>query len=53
MFLKRLLYYLNPVTLFRRGSHDPSLKFMHGVNRISLFMFLLCVVVMLVRSMDR
>lgn len=28
---------------------DLSLKFMHGMNRISLFMFLIAVIVMIVR----
>jgi hypothetical protein len=29
--------------------HDTSLKFMHGMNRISLFMFLIAIIVMIVR----
>jgi hypothetical protein len=28
---------------------DMSLKFMHGMNRISLFMFLIAIIVMIVR----
>ncbi len=53
MFLKRLLHYLDPRTWFGRSNPDPSLRFMHGVNRISLLMFLFCVIVMIVRALDR
>ena len=53
MFLKRLLYYLNPLTLFGKSSSDLSLRFMHGINRISVFVFLFCVVVMVVRGCSR
>jgi hypothetical protein len=28
---------------------DVSIKFMHGMNRISLFMFLIAIIVMIVR----
>lgn len=28
---------------------DTGIKFMHGMNRISLFMFLIAVIVMLIR----
>ncbi|MBK7384322.1 MAG: hypothetical protein IPP83_07815 [Flavobacteriales bacterium] len=53
MFLKRVLHYLNPMTLFGRSNPDSSLRFMHGVNRISFFGFLFCVVVMVVRACGR
>ena len=36
----------------KRDPGDPknmSIKFMHGMNRISLFMFLVAVIVMIVR----
>ena len=50
MFLKRILYYLNPATLF--GDRDPNvnMRFMHGINRISILLFLVCIVVMAVRA---
>lgn len=49
--LKKLAYYINPFTLFRKDEHKPNfnLRFMHGINRISLFMFLLCLIIMLVK----
>lgn len=40
----------------KRDPKDPrnmSIKFMHGMNRISLFMFLVAVVVMIVRLLTR
>ena len=53
MFLKRLLYYLNPATLFGRSRNDLNLRFMHGINRISIFMFLICIGVMVLRACTR
>ncbi|MCB0771098.1 MAG: hypothetical protein KDC00_11925 [Flavobacteriales bacterium] len=53
MFLERLAYYLNPKSLFGKSSKNSSLRFMHGINRISIFLFLFCLVVMLVRAMSR
>jgi hypothetical protein len=53
MFLKRILYYLDPRTLLGRPVENFNLRFMHGINRISIFMFLLCLVVMTVRACSR
>ncbi|MBL7957664.1 MAG: hypothetical protein JNM49_06870 [Flavobacteriales bacterium] len=53
MFLKRLLYYLNPLTLFGKSSSDLSLRFMHGINRISILLFLACIAVMVLRALLR
>ncbi|MBK6830748.1 MAG: hypothetical protein IPG92_08425 [Flavobacteriales bacterium] len=53
MFLKRLLYYLNPATLIGRSKSDFNLRFMHGINRISVMLFLVCIVVMVVRACSR
>ena len=53
MFLKRILYYLNPATLFSKSKDNVNLRFMHGINRISIFMFLACMVVMVVRGCMR
>ncbi len=53
MFWERLLHYLNPATLFRKAHPNMSLRTMHGINRISVFMFLFCVVVMVVRGCSR
>lgn len=50
MFLKRILYYLNPATLFSKRDDNVNLRFMHGINRISIFMFLACMVVLALRA---
>ncbi|MBK6775571.1 MAG: hypothetical protein IPG74_06880 [Flavobacteriales bacterium] len=50
MFLKRLLHYLNPATLFGKSNENVNLRFMHGINRISIFVFLICLIVMAVRA---
>ena len=50
MFLKKVLYYLNPMNLFHQDKNvDTSLRLMHGVNKISFLLFLICLVVMTVR----
>ena len=54
MFFKKILYYLNPTNLFHRDEEAGiSLRMMHGVNKISFLMFLVCLVVMLVRWFGR
>lgn len=53
MFWKRVLYYLDPRTLFRRPDPNLSLRFMHGINRITVFVFLFCILVMVVRTCSR
>ena len=40
----------------KRDPHDPkniNIKMMHGMNRISLFMFLIAIIVMVVRLCRR
>jgi hypothetical protein len=53
MLIKRLLHYLNPATLFQKGDKNINLRMMHGINRISIFIFLICLIVMLVRMLSR
>ncbi|HRN35571.1 MAG TPA: hypothetical protein PLV70_01390 [Flavobacteriales bacterium] len=50
---KRLLHYLNPATLFAKSGQPRNVRYMNGVNRISIFLFLLCVAVMVVRACTR
>ncbi|MEY4003448.1 MAG: hypothetical protein RIT07_1490 [Bacteroidota bacterium] len=47
MIVKKLISYLT----FRKqeGPKSSYLKMMHGINRISILMFLIAVIVMLVR----
>jgi len=55
MFLKRLLYYLDVRTMFQKSQHSEdedtgkrvNMGLMHGINRISLFLFLICLIIML------
>lgn len=50
---KQLLTYFY---IRKREAGEPrnmSIKFMHGMNRISLFMFLIAVIVMIVRLVTR
>lgn len=49
MFFKRILTYLNPLTLFRKGNENVNTRVMHGINRISIFMFLICAIILLIR----
>ncbi|NNE55271.1 MAG: hypothetical protein HKN32_04575 [Flavobacteriales bacterium] len=50
MILKKILYYLNPKNLFRKSEESNiNLRMMHGINKISIFMFLICLVVLLIR----
>ena len=48
-----LLHYLNPATLLGPSSGNGSLRFMHGINRISILLFLLGIAVMVYRAMAR
>jgi len=53
MFFKRILIYLNPMTMFRKGDKNVNLRVMHGINRISIFVFLICLIVLLIRYLSR
>lgn len=49
MLINRILKYLNPATLFQKGDRNINLRVMHGINRISIFMFLICIIVLIIR----
>jgi hypothetical protein len=53
MIIQKIMHYMNPMTWFKKSNHDTNLKFMHGINRISLIMFLLALGVMLYRYLSR
>ncbi|MBK8338545.1 MAG: hypothetical protein IPK99_00325 [Flavobacteriales bacterium] len=53
MFLKRVFYYLDPRSLFGKADPNGSVRFMHGINRISILVFLFCVTVMVIRACTR
>ena len=53
MFFKRILYYLNPATLFGKSDPNVNVRMMHGINRISILMFLACIAMMVARACAR
>jgi len=53
MFLKKILHYLNPSNLFKKEEGNFNLRMMHGINKISILMFLICIIVLLVRYLSR
>ena len=48
---KKILYYLNPLTMFDKQTDERNvnLRFMHGINRISVYMFLICLIILFFR----
>ena len=55
MILRKIIYYLDIRTLFRsdKNKRNTSVRFMNGMNRISIFMFLFAVVVLIIRYLSR
>lgn len=50
--LQKLLYYLNPLTLFQKkekGSVNASHKTMQLINRVSIYLFLTCIVLIVLK----
>lgn len=53
MWWRQILTYLY---IRKRDPNDPSninIKMMHGMNRISIFMFLIAIIVMIIRLFTR
>ncbi|MEY3397717.1 MAG: hypothetical protein RL220_311 [Bacteroidota bacterium] len=53
MFWNKVVYYLNPRNLFRKEEGGLNLRFMHGINKISIYMFLICIGVLIARAIMR
>ncbi|MDG2247203.1 MAG: hypothetical protein P8L71_12690 [Flavobacteriales bacterium] len=54
MFFKKVLYYINPLNLFKRNKdQDVNLRMMHGINKISFLVFFLCIIFMVIRYVTR
>lgn len=51
MILKRILHYLNPMNLFKKEQGDVNLRMMHGINKISILVFTVALVVLVIRWM--
>lgn len=50
VLFKKILYYLNPLNLFKKEKEaNVNLRVMHGINKISFVMFLVCLIYMVVR----
>lgn len=48
--LSKILSYLDIRTMFHKeGAPNFNLRMMHGMNRISILMFLICIVLLLIR----
>ncbi len=51
MILKKILHYLNPLNLFKKEQGDINLRMMHGINKISILVFVVALVVLITRWM--
>lgn len=53
-FLQKILHYANPLNLFRKSEGEGvNLRVMHGINKVSMTMFLLCVIYLLIRTLSK
>lgn len=44
--LKKILYYINPINLFRKEKGDANMRAMHWINKISWLMFIVILVIL-------
>ena len=52
--LRKILHYANPVNLFRSNEGEGiNLRVMHGINKVSMTLYLLCVIYLLLRTLTR
>ena len=51
MFWKRLLYYFDITSLFRKrkGDKNINLSLMHGMNRFTILAFIICLIVLAIK----
>lgn len=53
-FLRRILHYANPLNLFKKNEGEGiNLRVMHGINKVSMTVFLLCLIYLLIRTLSR
>lgn len=53
-FLRKILHYANPLNLFKKSEGEGvNLRVMHGINKVSMTVFMLCLVYLLVRTLMR
>jgi len=49
MILKKILHYLNPLNLFKKEQGDINLRMMHGINKISILVCVVALIVLITR----
>lgn len=53
-FFQKILHYANPLNLFRKSEGEGvNLRVMHGINKVSMTMFLFCLLYLLIRNFSR
>jgi hypothetical protein len=56
MIIEKLLHYLNPKNLFKKPNPENkgnvNLFLMHGINRISILMFLIAIIVIIIKYIN-
>jgi hypothetical protein len=52
-FFEKIAHYVNPIHLFKKEKGDLNLRAMHTINKISMLMFLICIIVLAVRHFNR
>ncbi len=50
--LKKIVAYLDIRTMFSKKNVNFNLRMMHGMNRISIFMFFIAVIMLLVKALS-
>ena len=49
--LRKILHYANPLNLFRKNEGEGvNLRVMHGINKVSITVFLLCLLYLLIKN---
>jgi hypothetical protein len=52
-FFEKIAHYINPIHLFKKEKGDLNLRAMHTINKISMLMFLICIIVLAIRHFNR
>ena len=54
VILRKILHYANPLNLFKKSEGEGvNLRVMHGINKISMTLFLLCLIYLAIRTLSR
>ena len=53
-FFQKIFHYANPLNLSRKSNGEGvNLRVMHGINKVSMTLFMLCLIYMLIRTLSR